>query len=88
MDTLIVGFFVKLLDIPAASIGLLGGWFARSWYHLVIVAFIGGSVGEMILYVVKDTREFNPVIWLVGVAACFAWACAAFWVRSLRDRSD
>ena len=88
MSSLAVGFLVKLLDIPGVMIGLTGGWFARNWFHLVITAFIGGSAGEVVLYLIEDTREFNPVIWLVGVAACLAWAAVAYWIRSLRNRSN
>ncbi len=88
MKSLVVGFLVKLLDIPGAIIGLVGGWYARSWLHVVIIAFIGGSAGEVILYVFQDPRKFNLVIWLVGVAACFAWAAMAFWIRSIYGRSN
>ncbi len=87
MNSLVVGFLVKLLDIPAAAIGLVGGWYARRWLHVVITAFIGGSAGEIILYVMEDTRKFNLTIWLVGVAACFAWATGIYWIKSLRGRS-
>jgi len=88
MNSLVVGFLVKLLDIPGATIGLVGGWYARSWLHVVITAFIGGSAGEVILYLLRATYQFNPIIWSVGVAACFAWAASAYWVRSIRRRSD
>jgi len=87
MDYLIVGFLAKLLDMPAAGIGLLGGWYARNWLHLVIVAFIGGSAGEVILYLREDARAFDPVIWLVGVAACFAWAIVAYLIRAWLSRT-
>ena len=88
MNFLVIGFLVKLLDIPAAALGLLGGWYAKNWLHLVIVAFIGGSAGEVILYLQEDARAFDVVIWLVGVAACFAWAVVAFWIRSWLSRSN
>ena len=87
MSSLFVGFLVKLLDIPAAAIGLVGGWYSRNWLHVVITAFIGGSAGEIILYFREDTAKFDMRIWLVGVAACFAWAAAAYWIRSPRRRS-
>lgn len=88
MDVLVVGFLVKLLDIPAAAIGLVGGWYSRNWIHLVITAFIGGSAGEVILYLREDTREFDLTIWLVGVVACFVWALVAFLIRRLLNRSN
>lgn len=88
MSYLLVGFLVKLFDIPAAVIGLVGGWFANNWIYLVCVAFIGGSIGEVTLFLLQDTRKFSPVIWLVGVAACLAWALLAYWIRaSLRKSS-
>jgi hypothetical protein len=87
MDILVVGFLAKLLDIPAAAIGLVGGWFSRNWFHRVLTAFIGGSAGEVILYMREDTREFDPVIWLVGVAACFAWVLVAYLISSWLSRT-
>ena len=86
MSYILVGFLIKLLDIPGAMIGLVGGWFSKSWLHVAIVALAGGSAGEIILYFTQDERKFDPVIWLVGVAACFAWAAAAFWLKSFRSR--
>ncbi len=88
MSSLFVGFLVKLFDIPGAVIGLTGGWFAQNWVHAVIAAFIGGSAGEIVLYLREDAREFSPVVWLVGVAACFAWAALARWIRSVLKRSN
>ena len=88
MSSLAIGFLVKLLDIPSAIIGLIGGWYAKGWFHVVITAFVGGSAGEIVLYVLQDTREFNVIVWLVGVTACFAWATFAYWIRSVRSRSE
>ncbi len=82
MSALVVGFLVKLLDIPGAVIGLVGGWYSRNWLHLVLTAFVGGSAGEIALYFLNDDRQFSPVIWLVGVAACFTWAVGTKWIRS------
>lgn len=88
MDSLIVGFLVKLLDIPAAFVGIFGGWYSKTWLHVVIVAFIGGSIGEIVLFVLRDARKFDLTVWLVGVAACFTWAAAAYLIRTLRNRSE
>ena len=82
MSALVIGFLVKLLDIPGAVIGLVGGWYSRSWLHLALTALAGGSAGEIALYVLNDDMQFDPVIWLVGIAACFAWAVGANWIRS------
>ncbi len=88
MSYLVVGFLVKLLDIPGAVIGLIGGWHAKRWLHIALTAFIGGSAGEVTLFVLKDTRAFSVIVWLVGVAACFTWAVFAYWIRSRLSKSN
>ena len=88
MSSLLVGFLVKLFDIPAAVIGLLGGWYARIWPHAIIAAFVGGSFGEIVLYLRQDAREFSVIIWLIGVAACFAWVVLARAIRRMLERAD
>ena len=47
MESLLIGFLVKLFDIPGAVIGLTGGWWAKNWFHAAIAAVIGGSFGEL-----------------------------------------
>ncbi len=82
MSWLIVGFLIKLLDIPGAVIGLSGGWLAKRWLHVTLAAFVGGSAGEIALFVFKDTREFSVIVWLAGVAASFVWAAFAYGIRA------
>ncbi len=88
MSYLIVGFLVKLLDIPGAVIGLMGGWYSKRWLHVILTAFVGGSAGEIALFVLKDTREFSLIVWLVGVAASFVWAAFAYWIRVRLSKSS
>ena len=87
METLLTGLMIKLLDMPGAMVGLVGGWISKNWLHVVLTAFVGGSFGEIILYALKDSRDFNPVIWLAGIAACFVWAAASFLIRKVLKRS-
>ncbi len=88
MGTLLVGFLIKLFDIPGAVVGLVGGWYSRNWVHMLIVAVFGGSIGEIVLYLRQDAREFDVTVWLAGVAACFAWAALARGVRGILRRPD
>ena len=82
MSYLIVGFLIKLLDIPGAVIGLTGGWFAKKWLHVILAGLVGGSAGEVALFMLKDTREFSVVVWLAGVAASLVWAAFAYGIRA------
>ncbi len=87
METLAVGFLVKLFDIPGAVIGLSGGWLSKRWWHLALTALIGGSAGEAFLYFVRGTRDFDPTVWLAGVAASFVWAMLSFTVKRVLQRA-
>ena len=88
MESLLVGFLVKLFDIPGAVVGLVAGWFARTWWQMIVAAFIGGSFGEVVLYLRQDAREFDITVWLVGVVACFAWAALSRGIKAVLRRSN
>ncbi|MBZ0215950.1 MAG: hypothetical protein K8F25_05325, partial [Fimbriimonadaceae bacterium] len=55
-------FLAKLFSPVPVVVGIVGAFFSRAWWHVAITAFVAGSINEVLLSAIQETRIFNPTI--------------------------
>lgn len=78
---------VKLFDPISVIIGVIGGFSSKSYASLLIWAFAGATIGEILLFLTQETRIFSLTPFLIAVIAIFLWAWAVYMYQQYRRRS-
>lgn len=76
----------KLLSPLAIAIGLLSGYMAQKWWHVLVGAAVAAVIDEAVLHAMQQTRNLDLGIVLIGFIAAAIWGFAVYGVRQMRRR--
>jgi len=63
----------KLLDPIAAVLGLIAGWFCRTWWQTLGAATVTAGLVEAFLHQTQWTRHFDLTVFITSVVAAAVW---------------
>jgi hypothetical protein len=83
---LIAIFIAKLFSITTGVLGIIIGLLSRAWWHVAVGSVVIAVLDEIILSALQTTRQFNPLVFLVTVAAAGIWSSGAFLIKTSRKK--
>lgn len=83
----LIGIFLAKLFSPfIVMIGVASGWYSKHWWHILVASLIAASVNEFLLGMTQYTRNFNAVVFIIGMLAAALWAGIALLIRKRRSQ--
>ncbi len=87
MSAIFTIFLARFVAPIPIAVAIVGAFVSRSWWHVAITAFAAASLSEVALRATKPAYSFDPLAFLIGLAAAGLWASWFYWIRLARRKS-
>lgn len=87
MSAVVAIFLARFMAPIPIAVGIVGAFVSRSWWHVAITALAAASMSEFALRLTRPAYSFDPLAFLIGVAAAGLWASWFYWIRLGKRKS-